>query len=292
MSCTGTNAQFVSRATCISAALSFPEADVAPAWLAQSGDNSDCRLYHAGVAGTSVANAAIHCPHVSVNGGGVCGADPCHSYCNLVQYNCFNATTTFNLQYPSWDACFTACSGFPQLTNMPLITANNSLDCRVYHAQVAGTSVANAVAHCPHTGISGGYGVCGTAIEGFCQVVQAVCTGANSQYASTAACMAAAANFSTAGTVGDATGNTMQCRITQLALAAKSSADATMRCPWISAAPTGMCNTTVTATTSSSTGSTMISSTGTISSGAASTASSISFIVLVVAAIVTFVATL
>ena len=47
----------------------------------------------------------------------------------------------------------------------------------------------------------------------YCTEIQTNCMGANSQYASTAECMAACASFAVASTVNDMTGNTLGCRI-------------------------------------------------------------------------------
>jgi hypothetical protein len=40
---------------------------------AAGGDSVQCRIYHLGVAGSDGdTSAAVHCPHGSVGGGGVC----------------------------------------------------------------------------------------------------------------------------------------------------------------------------------------------------------------------------
>jgi len=55
----------------------------------------------------------------------------------------------------------TACAGFPTDGDVGA-TSGNSVQCRIYHGGVAGTSTMNAGIHCPHAGPTGG-GVCGTA---------------------------------------------------------------------------------------------------------------------------------
>lgn len=56
----------------------------------------------------------------------------------------------------------------------------------------------------------------------FCATVQANCTGGNQQYSDSVDCHQKCATFSTAGQDGDATGNTVQCRIYHAQLSAGS----------------------------------------------------------------------
>jgi uncharacterized surface protein with fasciclin (FAS1) repeats len=112
-------------------------------------NTTHCRLYHAGAAAD---DAALHCPHASADGGGVC-VDPeptvCEQYCDAVAANCtdMNALT--------WTAdCATDCAGWPE--GEAGDTGANTTHCRLYHAGVAAD---DAALHCPHASADGG-GVC------------------------------------------------------------------------------------------------------------------------------------
>ena len=56
--------------------------------------------------------------------------------------------------------------------------------------------------------------------DGYCAAVQAACTGANAQYADDAACQTACAGFATTGMDGDTSGDTLQCRLYHVGVAA------------------------------------------------------------------------
>jgi hypothetical protein len=238
---TGTSllGQYSSRSQCLIDAASYPVSNFTLQYQT-SGNSIDCRTYHAGVASdfTSLAtNPTVHCPHTGVAAQGVCGTS-CEGYCNLAMFSCTGSLA----QYADLATCLTVCTGF-MTEGSALDVAGDTLGCRVYHAGVAGTSTGLATAHCPHIGVSGGYGVCGTAIQGFCEVQASVCgnTGANSQFASVAACLSAAASFNPNGTVGASTGNTLECRIYHVGAAAASAAAATLHCPHIGSAPSAYC---------------------------------------------------
>jgi hypothetical protein len=88
------------------------------------------------------------------------------------------------------DACLT-WSGQTQFNDVDAPeTSGDTLPCRKYHAQVAGSSAQNAIDHCSHTGALGGYGICGEECEGFCTLVTSACT-----TWSTTQCMTACANL-------------------------------------------------------------------------------------------------
>jgi len=117
-----------------------------------TGDDSlGCRLYH---------NSAVpvlgqaHCAHADPSGGGVCGSY-CTVYCDLIQANCVGS----NVQYPDTPTCMSACAQMPS-SAPDGSTAGDSVQCRIYHAGVAGNPISNAKVHCPHAGQNGA-GVCG-----------------------------------------------------------------------------------------------------------------------------------
>ncbi len=139
--CTGSNAQFTSQASC---------EGTCSAWMAgtagaTSGNTLACRGYHLGVAATGTAAAATHCPHAGPGGGGACGAN-CEGFCTVAQAKCAG-------QFADNTACMTACSGFTNATAMYTSMGNgsgNTFACRLYHLTVAATDTASATTHCPH----------------------------------------------------------------------------------------------------------------------------------------------
>jgi len=124
----------------------------APGGFNTTGDDTlGCRLYHNGA--VPVLGAA-HCLHADQSGGNVCGSY-CQVYCDLVQKNCVGN----NQQYPDTATCMTACNNMPA-NGTDNATGGDTVQCRIYHAGVAGNPPANAQAHCPHAGQNGA-GVCG-----------------------------------------------------------------------------------------------------------------------------------
>ncbi|MBS1150061.1 MAG: hypothetical protein H6Q89_1759, partial [Myxococcaceae bacterium] len=161
--------------------------------------------------------------------GGGTAAATCAAYCTTIQANCQAVTDggTSNAQYPSAAACTGTCSAFSQ--GDAGTTAGNSLECRAYHATA---STANLALHCPHAGPAGD-GVCGSNCESFCAIALAKCSGT---FNSAGACMSACNNFTGSGgryNSSASTGNTFNCRMYHLSVAASSTANATTHCPHI-----------------------------------------------------------
>jgi hypothetical protein len=73
----------------------------------------------------------------------------------------------------------------------------------------------------------------------YCTVAAAHCDGANTLYATAAACRAACAGFSTAGSRGDRTGNTLWCRLYHVDQPA--SMDPATHCPHAGPSGGGVC---------------------------------------------------
>jgi len=72
--CTGANQQWTSKQTCMTDCATF-SGTTTVAQSATVGNTFSCRLYHAGVASTSAANAMVHCPHISkASVAGVCAS--------------------------------------------------------------------------------------------------------------------------------------------------------------------------------------------------------------------------
>lgn len=141
--CAGTNAQWETLGDCLASCATWPlgtEAD-------NAGNTLGCRLYHAGVPATN--NATIHCPHGGPSGDAVCGTN-CNGFCTLVQGVCTGADQV----YASFDACRTACMGFPSSGHYTAtVTTGDSYACRLFHAAKASTQpaaeCANAAASSP-----------------------------------------------------------------------------------------------------------------------------------------------
>ena len=157
--CTGANSQYASAEECetyCETGAQLPLGDLADT----DGNTVGCRIYHAGVAGISAENAAIHCPHAGPHGGSVCG-DWCDNYCHLAQTNCSGANELF----ADAAACEAACGGYAD-SGEGGDTTGDTVQCRIYHLGVAGSDAdTSAAIHCPHGGVDGG-GVCVAAATG------------------------------------------------------------------------------------------------------------------------------
>jgi hypothetical protein len=171
--CNGSNAIYGSRSLCEASCVAFPAGTLADV----GGNTLGCRFYHASAARL---NPSLHCPHASVDGGGVCGADKCTAYCNQMTANCGTV-------FASNAACVAACALYPDVPSRA--TGGNSVQCRTYHATVAATDVAggSAATHCPHAAAVSGGGVCGTATN-VCQGADAMCQMCAKDYATNQGC--------------------------------------------------------------------------------------------------------
>lgn len=138
------------------------------------------------------------------NDGNECGA-----YCDDVTASCTGA----NQLYAARADCEAACARLPTTGRVGDLSGD-SLQCRQTHLAAA----AGDQSHCAHAGETGG-GACGTWCDVYCRQSQEICAGANRLYPNSAACEAACATFGTDGQVGDAAGNTVQCRLFHLSAA-------------------------------------------------------------------------
>jgi hypothetical protein len=114
-------------------------------------------------------------------------APSCADYCTAIMANC---TGDMNQQYTTLDNCMASCKAMP--VGATTDTSGNTLGCRLYHAMAA---KADPMTHCPHAG-PGGAGMCGTNCEGYCQIAEMYCTGANQIYTDAADCARTCARFS------------------------------------------------------------------------------------------------
>jgi hypothetical protein len=151
----------------------------------------------------------------------------CGGYCDLVEANCAGDNTV----YANRDDCLATCAAFPADAEVGAVDGN-SLQCRIYHADVAGQDGQDPAFHCPHASMHGG-GVCGTRAMAYCNQALANCTGDNVIYANRDDCMAAAAAMPE-GTDSDTAGNTVQCRTYHASFPAAG--DAATHCPHASIA--------------------------------------------------------
>ena len=140
--CTAANQQFVDSTACAAVCATYTPGMSG----ATGGDTLGCREYHAGLA---ASNPVVHCPHASLLGGGVCAVDNCTSFCDAGLALCTGA----NAAYASKAACMTACAGYTYNTGEAITadTDKNTLNCRVYHLQLATEGGTSLSVHCPHT---------------------------------------------------------------------------------------------------------------------------------------------
>jgi len=216
-----------------------------------TGNTLGCRFYHAQAA-ISIGDY-IHCSHATASGNGVCtsnSASFCNNYCQLNTQIC-NGTHS---QYASESACLSYCQNdLDSFQGVWNDTAGDSIGCRIYHSTAG---VLDAATHCPHSGPSGD-NVCGSWCQVYCDLIQENCLGSNSQYTSAPACMSACSSMSISGSPGDATGNTVQCRIYHAGVAGNPISNAQTHCPHAGPTGGGQC---VSATTGSTTGKSAASS--------------------------------
>ena len=117
--------------------LNRPEAD---------DDTVDCRFRYASLAGSEPGGPA--CDAASLNGGGVCGDEPCVPFCALVTQNC----TGVNTVYEDTADCLRQCgflNGAGRFNDWDFSTEADSVQCRSYHAGPPAAEVPTT--HCPHT---------------------------------------------------------------------------------------------------------------------------------------------
>jgi hypothetical protein len=146
---------------------------------------------------------------------------PAEKYCANMKNNCTGA----NAQYPSDASCAAAAAALP--AGMDSDMAGNTLGCRVYHS---GAAMGDPATHCAHAGPSGD-GACGDVCEGFCDIAVKTCA---TQWPDKTACLATCATFANdpgSYNTSFTAGNTVECRLYHLSVAATDAASATTHCP-------------------------------------------------------------
>jgi len=110
-------------------------------------------------------------------------------------------------------------------------TTGDSLECRTYHANFAGTFAdgsQNRLLHCSHASVFSNSGVCGDKCDYFCDMEDRICMGSLYQYANHADCLTKCRAWAPGATT-DTTGDTFGCRFYHLGAAALVSK--TTHCP-------------------------------------------------------------
>jgi hypothetical protein len=156
--------------------------------------------------------------------------DLCDQYCTTMMANC----TGSNAQYTSYMFCMNVCPHYP--VGHPGDMQGNTLYCRLRLAHDAATT--ETAASCQVAGPSGtdqGQGVCGDTCDNFCDLALNTCVGANSQYATRAACMQDCQSLPDFGSYNSSfqTGLDVQCRLYHVSAAA---GNAVFHCPHVGGA--------------------------------------------------------
>ena len=162
-------------AACTAAEAGMPAGDLTDT----TGNTLGCRMYHTGVAPSA---GAEHCAHGNLFGGSSIDAGngvpgfPCvnsnaEAYCSMAMAYCQgnidndgdSATQDGPLyagadQTAQYMACMTAANGFAAGNIGD--TTGDTLECRLYHVEAAGSNPMSAAGiHCPHASPGGG-GIC------------------------------------------------------------------------------------------------------------------------------------
>ncbi len=149
-SCMDANEQYSSTETCLDYCNDWAQLP-SGTFFDFIGNTVGCRLYHAGL--PAQANPLLHCPHAGPSGGDFCGSW-CENYCYLAMLNC----TDVNQLYDDLGECMDTCASFPN-DGTANDTSGDTVQCRIYHLGLAGSSESAGDVHCPH-GSPGGGSVC------------------------------------------------------------------------------------------------------------------------------------
>jgi len=210
------------------------------AFDATSGDTIQCRLNHLALAG--ISNSDIHCPHADEDGTEVCtNAGDCDQYCA-------DAIDTCNHFGGDMDDCKAWCTQYADADLLGMFDDEAGVDtvgCRQRHVglAIAGGDQAAKDTHCPHASPGGG-GVCGTACAVYCKQMSLICPDQTFKDMTTDAsidCAAACADMPTVTDFAVTSGDSVQCRLSHIALASADAAAATTHCPHAAQEATANC---------------------------------------------------
>eukprot|EP00040_Diaphanoeca_grandis_P019366 m.102203 g.102203 ORF g.102203 m.102203 type:complete len:2059 (-) comp27392_c1_seq4:256-6432(-) len=184
---------------------------------ATGGNTLACRVYHLGIAKS--VDAAVHCPHASMDGGGVCAGDvTTKDFCDD-----FVATCASDADWTSAESCRADAELYEQ--GLAGAVSGDSLECRSYHLGVAKS---NPGVHCPHASKSGG-GVCeDKRVPAFCKAFISTCGDADELFSSQTECVANAGAL-IQGKSGATGGDTLSCREYHLGVAMEAPSDADVK---------------------------------------------------------------
>jgi hypothetical protein len=142
-------------------------------------------------------------------------ATVCTNYCSAVMEYCTGAFAV----YGSQAACLAVCAHLP--LGSPGDTIGNSAYCRLQNAELAGETGEPNV-HCP-AAAPGASGVCGSNCEGYCVLMQQICSVRFSQaYQGLVDCQAQCDALPTLGAfdLTQSSGNSVNCRLWHVSAAA------------------------------------------------------------------------
>lgn len=161
----------------------------------------------------------------------------CQQYCVEIMEAC----TGDNAQFPDTTICVTHCN---EWAAWPIGTENNrefnDIECRLSHALSAGAGE-NVAANCVRAGPTGG-SACGTLCVNYCDLLAKNCAEQPDVLMARDECLRQCGNYDQTGNPGDATGDTVQCRIHHLTLAAHTPPRSNQtHCPHGGVEPTAFC---------------------------------------------------
>ncbi|MFT4704046.1 MAG: hypothetical protein ACI81R_001742 [Bradymonadia bacterium] len=143
----------------------------------------------------------------------------CRTYCAEYQEAC--SGDDFFLGDSDWCNEFcTEHSGWP--TGVIDDQSGNSIGCRIYHSQRAQEATgASRISHCNHAGETG-FETCGSNCENYCTLSTSICTGDDANFADFEDCAEQCRDLNDDGEIGDTSGDSIQCRMYHLGLAAQT----------------------------------------------------------------------
>jgi hypothetical protein len=161
----------------------------------------------------------------------------CQNYCVEVMESCSGDFA----QYPDASICVTHCNEWAAWNTGPEGNREfNDIECRLSHALSAGAGE-NVPANCERAGPTGG-NACGTLCVNYCDMLARNCADNPEVLLPRDECLRQCGNLDQDGRPGDATGNTVQCRLHHLTLAAHSPPRSNQtHCPHGGIEPTAFC---------------------------------------------------
>lgn len=223
MNCTAEHKIYSSAEACPVACAQLD--DKAPV-TALTGDSVQCRMNWLGVAFNAIDSNVKQCPYAKVpapDGTPCSNVKPpeplsCNLLCATLEQNCKGV----DAQYGSTAECLDTCSKYGK---WPLGTlgdsGGNTVGCRLTYALQAGKNPSSASGLCGAAGPTGN-SVCGSWCDNYCHLWNTHCLATlPNVYNSPATCLAKCGPVKNGGLIGATSGNTVQCRLSQLMMAGK-----------------------------------------------------------------------